>query len=93
MIDVTIEDGKYTIRSYGPGEWEVLRHGEPWPAFELNGPDNLHMALATHIAELTETHAREIATLVNCAPRAGHMGRLVARSVAPGRSLSITPAT
>lgn len=68
MIDVTIEDGKYTIRSHGPGDWEVLRHGEPWPAFELNGPDNLHMALATHVAALTEQHAREIAALESLRP-------------------------
>lgn len=46
LISVTVDNGKYTIRQTGPGQWECLRHGEPWPAFAGRQPDNLHVALA-----------------------------------------------
>lgn len=51
LISVTVEDGKYTIRERAPHQWECLRYGEPRPAF-VNGPDNLHMALAREIDAL-----------------------------------------
>lgn len=51
LIDVTVEDGKYTIRETAPHKWECLRYGEPWPAF-ADGPDNLHMALAREVDRL-----------------------------------------
>lgn len=52
LISVTLEDGKYTIRESAPHQWECLRYGEPWPAFEVIGPDNLHMALAREVDAL-----------------------------------------
>ncbi|AEG53176.1 hypothetical protein [Sinorhizobium meliloti] len=52
LVSVTIEHGKYTIRQTAPGKWECLRNGEPWPAFEQNGPDNLHVALAYEVDNL-----------------------------------------
>lgn len=80
MVNVTIEDGKYTIRQLSPGEWEVLRHGEPWPAFDKGGPDNLHKALAYHISDMTEKHAGEIAALEALRPHwaQGHSSDSVA---------------
>lgn len=66
MISVTINDGKYTIRQVGLGKWEVLRNGEPWPAYQADAPDNLHVALALAVNEVwqalgatTETEALE----------------------------------
>lgn len=52
LISVTINDGKYTIQQTGPGNWECLHHGEPWPAFDGVGPDNFHVALAYEIHKL-----------------------------------------
>jgi hypothetical protein len=51
LITVTLDGGKYTIRQVDLGKWEVLRHGEPWPAF-ADGPDNLHVALAMEVDAL-----------------------------------------
>lgn len=52
LISVDVADGKYTIRQNESGAWTALRWGEPWPAFERNGPDNLHVALAYEVAAL-----------------------------------------
>lgn len=46
LISVTVAGGKYTIRQTSNSEWECLRYGESWPAFEGKQPDNLHTALA-----------------------------------------------
>lgn len=51
-MKVSASDGKYTIIQNDDYSVEVLRHGEPWPAFEHNKPDNLHMALAHDLYEL-----------------------------------------
>lgn len=60
LINVTVEDGKYTIRQVAPGKWECLKYGEPWPAFEGRSPDNLHMALANRVAELEAIFIRAV---------------------------------
>jgi hypothetical protein len=36
------------------GTAEVLRHGEPWPAYVENGLNNLEHELVCRIAELTQ---------------------------------------
>jgi hypothetical protein len=53
LISVTVNDGKYTIRQIALGKWECLRNGAPWPAMR-SGPDNLHVALATELADLRQ---------------------------------------
>lgn len=50
-LDVTVADGKYTLRQKMEGGCEALRYGEPWPAFEHEEPDNLHLALAYAVQE------------------------------------------
>lgn len=52
LVSVTVADGKYTIREKAPYKWECLRYGEHWPAFDINGPDNLHIALAHEVDRL-----------------------------------------
>lgn len=52
LISVTVGDGKYTIQQVAPGIWVALRYGEEWPAYRVNGPDNLHVALALEVASL-----------------------------------------
>lgn len=52
LISVTVADGKYTIQQTEPGKWEALRYGEEWPAYRINGPDNMHVALAYEVAAL-----------------------------------------
>lgn len=54
LVDVTLQDGKYTIRQVPGGRWECLRYGEPWPAFEGRQPDNLHTALAYEVDHLRQ---------------------------------------
>lgn len=55
LLDVTIADGKYTIRQTSTLQPAVaLRYGEPWPAFAIKSPDNLHMALAHEVQSLRE---------------------------------------
>lgn len=50
--DITVADGKYTMRKLEDGSWTALRYGEAWPAFKDVGPDNLHVALTIEIIEL-----------------------------------------
>lgn len=54
LVDVTLNDGKYTIRQVPGGGWECLRYGEPWPAFADRQPDNLHIALAYEVDHLRD---------------------------------------
>lgn len=54
VLDVTVEDGKYTIRQDARGRVEALRYGGEWPAFKDRGPDNLHLALAWEVQTLRE---------------------------------------
>lgn len=51
LINITVADGKYTIRQISAGKWECLRYGEHWPGM-VAGPDNLHVALAYEIDRL-----------------------------------------
>ena len=46
MLDVTIEDGKYTIRQDEAGKVEILRFREPWPGAENIKHSKLVLCLA-----------------------------------------------
>ena len=54
VLNVTVENGKYTVIQRADGSTTALRYGEPWPAFEGRSLDNLHTALAWEVAELRE---------------------------------------
>ena len=58
VLNVTVENGKYTVIQRADGSTTALRYGEPWPAFEGRSLDNLHTALAWEVAELREQTAR-----------------------------------
>jgi len=58
LVDVTICDGKYTIRETEPYKWECLRYGDAWPAYENTGPNNLEMALAHEVYNLRKEIAK-----------------------------------
>lgn len=47
---VSFEDGKYVLVRRGSGEYEWLRHGEPWPV--ANPPDKKDIAIFHRVKEL-----------------------------------------
>lgn len=103
LVDVTLQDGKYTIRQVPGGRWECLRYGEPWPAFEGRQPDNLHTALAyevDHLRDRVDGLSNDLDAAVEVAFRHGaidwvrmnyptHFERL--RSASPAPSTQVLP--
>lgn len=63
ILNVTVSEGKYTLIIDEKGRAKARRYGEPWPAFEGQSPDNLHISLAWEVKSLRD----ELAALTEAA--------------------------
>lgn len=54
IMNVTVAGGKYTFIMRADYSTTALRYGEPWPAYDVTPPDNLHSALAAEVEDLRD---------------------------------------
>jgi hypothetical protein len=53
-LNVAVAGGKYTYIQREDYSSTALRYGEPWPAYDIAPPDNLHHALAAEVKQLRD---------------------------------------
>lgn len=60
IFDVTVGQGKYRFMQDEKYKSHVFRNGHRWEAYDVNSPDNLHVALATDLYELQQERAHNV---------------------------------